>query len=286
MVRSCRSSADYANIRAVAAIGRMTGIAMGLPLDGCTVVSLRPAGMHASMRRAAAASGARLLALSPWRLRILDDPRSRAALAAALGASRVVFTSPASVAAAKGMERLRPASESAWLAVGAGTAAALAREGVDAIAPQRMDSEGLLELDALQHVAGLTVGLVTAPGGRGEIEPALRRRGAQVLRADVYERTEIAPTQRAIDALRAIAGTPAWLALGSGAALDTILRSLPADAAAVLRGASVVAASERLARHALANGFPRVVVAASAMPADLVAAAAAAQAPFSAPSPR
>jgi uroporphyrinogen-III synthase len=176
------------------------------------------------------------------------------------------------------MERLRPASESAWLADGAGTAAALAREGVDAIAPQRMDSEGLLELDALQHVAGLAVGLVTAPGGRGEIEPALRRRGAQVLRADVYERTEIAPTQRAIDALRAVAGTPLWLALGSGAALDTILRSLPADAADVLRGARVAAASERLARHAAANGFERVVVAASAMPADLVAAAAMAQA--------
>lgn len=251
---------------------------MGLPLDGCTVISLRPAGMHATMRRAAAAEGARLLALSPWRLRLLDDPRSRAALAAALGAARVVFTSPAAVSAARRMERLRPAEEARWLGVGAGTAAALAREGVEAIAPQRMDSEGLLALDALQHVAGLTVGLVTAPGGRGEIEPALRRRGAQVLRADVYERTELAPSQRSIDALRAAAGRPLWLALGSGAALETILRALPADAAAVLRSARVVAASERLARFADERGFERVVVAASAMPADLVAAAAAAQA--------
>lgn len=256
----------------------MTGIAMGLPLDGCTVVSLRPAGMHASMRRAAAASGARLLALSPWRLRIHDDPRSRAALAAALGAPRVVFTSPAAVAAAKRMERLRATPESIWLGVGAGTVAALAREGVEALSPQRMDSEGLLALDALQHVAGLTVGLVTAPGGRGEIEPALRRRGAQVLRADVYERTEIAPSQRAIDALRATAGHPVWLALGSGAALDTLLRALPADAAGVLRSARVAAASERLASLAREHGFPSVVVAASAMPGDLVAAAAAAQA--------
>jgi uroporphyrinogen-III synthase len=271
------TSFDYANIRAVAATGRMTGIAMGLPLDGCTVVSLRPAGMHASMRRAAAGAGARLLALSPWRLRVLDDPRSRAALATALGAPRVVFTSPAAVSAAMRMERLRPAPEAEWLAVGSGTAAALAREGVDASAPQRMDSEGLLALDALQHVAGLAVGLVTAPGGRGELEPVLRRRGAQVLRADVYERTEIAPSQRAIDALRDAAGQPLWLALGSGAALDTILRALPADAASVLRGARVAAASERLARHAAANGFERVVVAASALPADLVAAAAAAQ---------
>lgn len=250
---------------------------MALPLEGCTVVSLRPAGMHASMRRAAAAAGARLLALSPWRLRVLDDPRSRAALAAALGAPRVVFTSPAAVAAARRMERLRPAPEAVWLAVGAGTRAALAREGVDAVAPQRMDSEGLLGLDALQHVGGLAVGLVTAPGGRGEIEPALRRRGAQVLRADVYERTEIAPSERAIAALRAAEGQPLWLALGSGAALDTVLRALPADAAAVLRSARVAAASERLARQAEAHGFTRIVVAASAMPDDLVGAAVAAQ---------
>lgn len=230
------------------------------------------------MRRAAATQGARVLALSPWRLRDRDDPRTRATLATALGAPRVVFTSPAAVAAARRMERLRPAPGARWLAVGAGTAAALARAGVDALAPQRMDSEGLLALEPLQQVSGLTIGLVTAPGGRGELQPALQRRGAQVLRADVYERIELAPSTRAIAALRALEG-PAWLALGSGAALDVVLAALPADAAAALRLAAVSAASERLARLAAERGFTRIVVAASAMPADLVAAAAAAHRP-------
>lgn len=248
---------------------------MGLPLAGCMVVSLRPSGAHATLRRAAAAQGARLLALSPWRLRTLDDARSRAALAAALGAPRVVFTSPAAVAAARRMERLQPATDACWLAVGAGTAAALAREGVDALAPQRMDSEGLLELPPLQQLTGMTVGLVTAPGGRGTLEPALRRRGAHVLRADVYERVELAPPARAIDALRAL-HDPAWLVLSSGAALDSVLSALPADAVQVLRGAAVVAASARLAQLATERGFARVVTAASAMPDDLMAAAAAA----------
>ena len=73
---------------------------MGLPLAGCTVISLRPSGTHDGMRRAAAKQGARLLALSPWRLRDRADPRTRATLATALGAPRVVFTSPAAVAAA------------------------------------------------------------------------------------------------------------------------------------------------------------------------------------------
>lgn len=248
---------------------------MGLPLAGCTVISLRPAGAHAALRHAAAAQGARLLALSPWRLHALDDARSRAALAAALGAPRVIFTSPAAVAAAQRLEPLRPAPEACWLAVGAGTAAALAREGVEALAPQRMDSEGLLALEPLQQIAGLTVGLVTAPGGRGEIEPALRRRGAHPLRADVYERIELAPSSRAIEALRMLDG-PAWLVLSSGAALDSVLSALPADAAQILRSAAVVAASERLAQLAAGHGFPRVVTAASALPVDLVAAAAAA----------
>jgi uroporphyrinogen-III synthase len=248
---------------------------MDLPLAGCTVISLRPARAHAALRRAAAAKGARLLALSPWRLQALDDARSRAALAAALGAPRVVFTSPAAVAAARRMERLRPAAGACWLAVGASTAAALAREGVEALAPGRMDSEGLLALEPLQQIAGISVGLVTAPGGRGEIESALRRRGAHPLRADVYQRIELAPSARAIDALRLLDG-PAWLALSSGSALDSLLAALPADAARVLRGAAVVAASDRLAQLASERGFDRVVTATSALPAELVAAAAAA----------
>ncbi|MDQ2702668.1 MAG: uroporphyrinogen-III synthase, partial [Pseudomonadota bacterium] len=64
---------------------------MSSPLAGCTVISLRPSAAHASMRRAAAAQGARVLALSPWRLQDRDDPRTRATLATALGAPLVVF---------------------------------------------------------------------------------------------------------------------------------------------------------------------------------------------------
>jgi uroporphyrinogen-III synthase len=54
-------------------------------LDGCYVISLRPAGQHATLRRAAAARGARVLALSPWTLAGRDDAETRRALDAALG---------------------------------------------------------------------------------------------------------------------------------------------------------------------------------------------------------
>lgn len=245
---------------------RMSG-----PLAGTTVVSLRPAGAHDAMRRAAESRGATLLPLSPWRLQPRDDARTRAALAAALGAPRVVFTSPMAVAAAARLEKLLPAPGAAWLAVGNGTAAALREAGIAAVAPARMDSEGLLALAELQHVNGLAVGLVTAPGGRGEIAPALQRRGAHVLRADVYERIPVAPEGRALEALRALQA-PAWIALSSGAALETLLATLAQDDIAALQRAGVLAASERLAALARQRGFTQVVVAASAMPEDLLTA--------------
>lgn len=242
----------------------------------CYVISLRPVGGHAAMRRAAAAHGMRVLALSPWRIEPRRDEATRAALAAALAAEVVLFTSPAAVRAAAALQDLRAAPGQAWTAVGAGTAAALRRAGVaEVAAPTRMDSEGLLALPALQGLSGRRVGMVTAPGGRGLIAPTLAARGAQVLRAEVYARVPVAPSPRVLAQLRGLDG-PAWLALSSGEALQRLLQSLPDALLPRLRQARVVAASARLAAQAQAAGFADVHVAADARPASLLAAAAAA----------
>lgn len=237
------------------------------------VISLRPRGEHAALRAAAARRGAGLIALSPWRLRDRDDAATRAALAAALAAARVLATSPAAVRAAARLQTLRARPGQAWFAVGAGSAAALRRAGiVEVFAPTRMDSEGLLDLPGLQQLDGTTIGLLTAPGGRGALTPALQARGARVLRADVYERVPVAPSPRAIATLRALAA-PAVLTLSSGEALQRVLASLPADAAARLRAATVVAASERLAELARRHGFAgRILLAGGPRPRDLLAA--------------
>lgn len=248
-------------------------------LHGCYVISLRPAGGHATLRDAARARGARLLALSPWTLRHHDDAETRAALRAALRADCVVFTSPTAVDAAAALVTLTAKRDQVWLAVGDGTASALRRAGIGRVqSPQRMDSEGLLALPVLRDVAGLGVGLVTAPGGRDRIAATLARRGARVLRADVYERVPLQPSARALGALRTL-DAPAWLALSSGGALEHVLAACPADVVRILRRARVVAASERLAALARAHGWRRIAVAASARPADLVAAAVAAMPP-------
>lgn len=243
-------------------------------LAGWQLISLRPVGDHAELRRAAARHGAHVMALSPWRLHLRHDPATRASLREALQAERVLFTSPAAVKAASALRSLRMRAGQRWLAIGEGTAHALRRAGVaHVVAPTRMDSEGLLDLPELQSLRGSTVGLVTAPGGRGTIAPALTARGARIVRCDVYERVPIAWAPTALTRLRALPA-PYALALSSGEALRLSLNGLPPELAEKLLGARAIAASARLAALARAAGFRDVVVAASARPAALVAAAA------------
>lgn len=246
-----------------------------MPLAGCYVISLRPVGAHAALRRAAAAQGARVLALSPWRIETRDDAETRRGLRAALGADIVIATSPAAVRATTTLQTLKRKRGQRWCAVGAGTAAALRRAGIDeVVSPSRMDSEGLLALAELQSLRGRSVALLTAPGGRGVIAPMLRKRGAKLLRADVYHRVGIAPSPLALARLHALRSRP-WIAASSGEALALVLSRLPAELAEKLRDADVAAASERLAQAARDAGFRgRVVTAASARPRDLVAAMA------------
>ncbi|WP_119716929.1 uroporphyrinogen-III synthase [Cognatilysobacter tabacisoli] len=240
---------------------------------GWYVISLRPRGDHDAMRRAAARAGAGLIALSPWRIDARDDGATRDALARALSAPVIVVTSPAAVRAAARLAALGEV-RATWLAVGRTTAAALRRAGVvDVTSPARMDSEGLLALPALQAVDGVDVALVTAPGGRGELAPALTARGARVRRADVYQRTPTPPPPRALAALRAL-DAPAVLAVSSGEALQRTLAGVPANVAAILRAQRVAVASARLGELARASGFTRIVVADGPRPRDLVAAAA------------
>jgi uroporphyrinogen-III synthase len=246
------------------------------PLAGCYVISLRPVGDHAALRRAAAAQGARVLALSPWKRVPRQDPQTHCALGAALACERVVFSSPFAVRAAQALQPLRERRNQHWFAIGSGTAHALHRAGIaSASSPLRMDSEGLLDMPELQAVAGGDVGLVTAPGGRDRLADELESRGANIVRADVYERCAVALSPRAIARVLDLDAS-LWLALSSGEALRRTLAALPPPAIARLQRAPVVAGSARLRDVAKASGFDNVSIAASARPRDLVHAMASA----------
>ena len=243
-------------------------------LAGCYVISLRPTGQHAAMRRAADRYGARVLALSPWRLRMHVDAAARAQLAAAMDCECVLYTSPTAVQAAAALQPLRARDGQGWFAVGSATARALQRAGVKhVVAPSRMDSEGVLSLPALADPAR-RVGLVTAPGGRDLVQAQLEARGTRVVRAEVYAREPIALSARSVEKLAAL-DAPRWVVLSSGAALECTLSQLPAAAHARLLDSRVVASSDRLARLARAQGFADVTLAGSPRPRDLLAAVAA-----------
>jgi uroporphyrinogen-III synthase len=246
-----------------------------LPLRHWCVLSLRPRGQHGGLRAAAARHGARTLALSPTAIAGLDDPATRAALRQALAADIVVFTSPNAVATAAALQRLRRKRGQAVLAVGSRTWRALLRHGVEARAPARMDSEGLLAMPELGAAEGRRIGLVTGAGGRGLLAPALRQRGAEVLRVDVYRRLPLELSAHALARLDAALADPhrCLLALSSGEALQALLDALPAACRKRVARIAVVAASARLAQAAHEAGIRRIATATDARPAALMRAA-------------
>lgn len=237
-----------------------------------TLWSLRPAGEHAALRRVAQGAGFRLRVLPLQRL-VARPEASR--LVEALAAPIRLYTSPAAVrfAAAQAGDALR--REGIDLGVGSGTVAALRDLGVaTARAPARMDSDGVLAMAELQEIAGAVVGVITAPGGRGLLVPALRDRGALVRVAEVYARARLFGGARRLSDW--MADAEGVLLASSAEAFSLLASAIPAASsprACSARERPVVVSSARLAERVVAAGFHRVVVAEGPTPVALVAAA-------------
>ena len=238
------------------------------------IVITRPAGTAATFARQARARGGVPLLLPGLALRPVEDAgQASAALREALRTDDLlVFTSPAAVRFAAALAPLR--TRAIVLAVGQGTAVALCRHGLAAQAPARQqDSEGLLDLPALRDVQGRGVALIGAPGGRGLLQQRLADRGARLREVCVYRRTAPRLDRRHLDAVRQLP-PDARVLLSSAQALAHLREGLPAEAWARLCTAVAVVSSKRLELAARDAGFRQLRRAASAMPADLLKAAA------------
>jgi len=241
-------------------------------LQGRTVVITRPAGTAAALVRRVRSLGGVPLLLPGLSLRGTADPAAaRDGLLAALADELVIFTSPAAVRHAARLAPLR--TRATVLAVGMGTARVLVAHGIEApLAPSQQDSEGLLAHPALQHLRGRHVALVCAPGGRGVLRKQLAARGARLRELHVYRRVPPRLDRRHVEALLRLPAS-ARVLLSSAEALGNLQHGLPPPAWARLCAATAVASSERLASAAAAAGFSRIVLAASALSADLMTAA-------------
>ncbi len=229
------------------------------PLSGCTVICLRPAAQQAAVRRLVLRAGGGFVALPGLRLAAMPDPeRALEDLRTALQSEAAIFTSPAAVQFAARLLPLAARVPAAVFAIGEGTARALRRHGIAAIAPTgaNMQGEGVL---ALPQVLALreSAGIVTAPGGRESIAPELQRRGLAVRLAPVYRRLPPKPQARSLLALRQSA-PPRAVLVSSAEAIDNLSRTLEPRDFALLRDAIAVASSARLEALVRELGFARV----------------------------
>lgn len=158
-------------------------------------------------------------------------------------------------------------------AIGRATARKLDDVGLPAtLTPDRMDSEGLLAMPALQQMAGRRVFVLRGNGGRELIAETLRERGAEVRQVEVYRRQR---PERSAAARNLVSG---WddlvdvVIATSNAILDNLFDLIGETGAERLRQTPVIVVSQRMAEHAVTRDCESVYVADSAQDADLLAA--------------
>lgn len=248
------------------------------PLAGASVVLTRPSATAADLRRRIRALGGIPLSLPGSVLRAAaDNVAIERALHDARNADLAIFVSPAAVRFAFAAQpRLRFARATRVAAVGAATARALVRRGIQAVLHplERQDSEGLLALPELRRLRGKRIALIGAPDGREVLLHALRTRRARVTRIDVYQRVAAPFSARQLAALEC-AADPLLTLVSSAQTLARLRAALPLPLFARLAAGHLVVSSERLAQIARTSLFASITLADGPAPQSLLNAACA-----------
>jgi uroporphyrinogen-III synthase len=161
-------------------------------------------------------------------------------------------------------------------AIGPATARALNQSGYRvALQPEQYDTEGLLQHPRLQHLAGQRILLIQGKGGRPLLQQELERRGAQVLRLEVYERVPAQVSAAALAALQdALAAGEIQVVTATNLDIGGRLLELASGALrGALQRALWLVPSERVAAGLRELGLNAALLqAASAQDQDLVSA--------------
>ncbi len=241
-------------------------------LHGLHIVLTRPVGQAEALAERIQAAGGEvlvlpLLAIAPPTLALAPETL-HAQLAQA---DAVIFISPNAVRMALAA---LPAPDwppvSLLVAIGQGTARALHEAGFSQVLAPRegADSEAVLALPELQHLAGQRILLVRGEGGRELLATALSERGAMVEHAVVYRRVALPPD---VVALRQ-RGVLTFVITSSEALRILINAARDADASAWLAAQCFIFAHPRIAEQAKTYGLNRGIMAASPDDAAVFAA--------------
>lgn len=186
-----------------------------------------------------------------------DPAAARAALRSHGDADLWIFTSANAVEGAASLHAEHWPSR--LLALGQGSARALARHGHVALAPEGGRSEDLLQWPELKAVQGQRILIVTGEGGRTLLADTLRARGATVSLACCYRRERIAYAPAAV--AQQLANSEV-LVLTSGEALEALLALAPVEKLAAL---ALLLPSPRVAAAARSAGFGGPILLPAAM---------------------
>lgn len=226
-------------------------------LDGLRVLITRPAAQSALLREQLASAGAQVRSLPLLQILPPRDPAAAAeCLRSGLGSHLWLFTSANAV---RGAARIgiaagvRPADwPQTLIAIGRGTATALAALDRSALAPEGATSEALLSWPELQGVEGREIRVVTGEGGRGLIAETLAERGARVRVARCYRRERVAHAAEEVQA--ALAGVQVVVLTG-GESLEALVERVPPAQRAALFRLTLVVPSNRVVELARRLGF-------------------------------
>lgn len=174
-------------------------------------------------------------------------------------------------------ERFLHAAGGRCAAIGPATAEAMRLAGrpPDLVPAGGYDSESLLAADELADMRGRRVLIVRGRGGRELLAETLRERGATVGYAEVYERRLPAPEAAEVDAVIAAwrDGRLRYVTCLSVATLRNLAELLGEKGAEVLRGATLVSASDRVLQLAVREDIAvDTLLAQGPEPSDLVRA--------------
>ena len=228
------------------------------PLAGLKIAVTRPRDQAAPLARRIEQAGGipllfPLLDIAP----AADQAVLREQLARLAQFDLAIFISPNAVQ--YGMAAIRAAGELPQnlkiATVGQGSAKALRELGLaGVIAPtERFDSEGLLALPELQHVAGWRVLILRGDGGRELLGDTLKARGATVEYAACYRRSK--PQQDIAALLKA---APDALTVTSSEALDYLWQMLDDAQRESLCGIPLFVPHQRIAELARRQGWQEV----------------------------
>jgi uroporphyrinogen-III synthase len=230
-------------------------------LSNWTIVSLRPQGQHASVRHVAALWQAKCCTFSIYKL--IATPNNQT-LSNALSAQIRIISSPSAVHFASQKARL----SGHWLAVGQQTAKLLYEAGASSVSVAKPQSaEGLLNLDELQMVQAISIGIITAPKGRGLLEETLQQRGAKLQMAYVYRRQVLKLNAKQLALIDQMSAKTAIL-VSSQSAFEQFWQQLNEPRKAIIKSLICIASSTRLLEYLQSLGLSHVLCSDSTLAQD------------------